>query len=271
MLVFIPRSLCALKRVAAKNEHARFGATQGIRISVKKGLYRAEATDGRRAIFAQGIVDNDVPWPGFRDTPDDAFEIVIPPKDLERACKTAETSLGPHSSVPSLVGVATMGAKVILGLGNDVMSTEAIDGRFPDTRTCVPATRPMFTVRVDPKLLAETLLAMADMLPLHASGVQLFFYGNDKPIGVCARNIDTGMMIDGLVVPLIGAAPAEETAKATAKAQSNGKAKDAPDQEKPADSPEPAAVPQPSANPEPGPVQVDSKPGKASRNSKSKK
>ena len=28
MLLFIPRSLCALKRVAAKVEHAKFGATQ---------------------------------------------------------------------------------------------------------------------------------------------------------------------------------------------------------------------------------------------------
>ena len=31
MLLFIPRSLCALKRITAKSEHARFGATQGIR------------------------------------------------------------------------------------------------------------------------------------------------------------------------------------------------------------------------------------------------
>jgi hypothetical protein len=50
MLLFIPRSLCALKRVAAKAEHHRFGATQGIRIALRSGLYRAEATDGRRAI-----------------------------------------------------------------------------------------------------------------------------------------------------------------------------------------------------------------------------
>jgi hypothetical protein len=40
MLLFIPRSLCALKRVAAKAEHARFGATQGIRIALRSGLYR---------------------------------------------------------------------------------------------------------------------------------------------------------------------------------------------------------------------------------------
>jgi hypothetical protein len=38
MLLFIPRSLCALKRVAAKTEHHKFGATQGIRIAVASGL-----------------------------------------------------------------------------------------------------------------------------------------------------------------------------------------------------------------------------------------
>jgi hypothetical protein len=54
MLLFIPRSLCALKRVAAKAEHARFGATQGIRIALRSGLYRAEATDGRQAIVRPG-------------------------------------------------------------------------------------------------------------------------------------------------------------------------------------------------------------------------
>ena len=45
MLLFIPRSLCALKRVVVKSEHARFGATTGIRIALTSGLYRAEARD----------------------------------------------------------------------------------------------------------------------------------------------------------------------------------------------------------------------------------
>jgi hypothetical protein len=70
MLLFIPRSLCALKRVAAKAEHARFGATQGIRIALRSGLYRAEATDGRRAIVVQGLTPiEDPPWPGFKEIP----------------------------------------------------------------------------------------------------------------------------------------------------------------------------------------------------------
>jgi hypothetical protein len=113
MLLFIPRSLCALKRVAAKTEHHKFGATQGIRIAVASGLYRAEATDGRRALVVQGLVPlEDPPWPGFRDTPDDAFEAIILPKDLERACKVGEDLLQNRFG---MVGLATMGNNVCLG------------------------------------------------------------------------------------------------------------------------------------------------------------
>jgi hypothetical protein len=113
MLLFIPRSLCALKRVAAKAEHARFGATQGIRITSTSGLYRAEATDGRRAIVVQGMAPNeDPPWPGFKDLPDDAFETVILPKDMERACKVGEDFLQDRFG---LFGIATVGKEVCLG------------------------------------------------------------------------------------------------------------------------------------------------------------
>ena len=47
MFLFIPRSLCALKRVAAKADQPRFAATQGIRIALTSGLFHAEATDGK--------------------------------------------------------------------------------------------------------------------------------------------------------------------------------------------------------------------------------
>src|SRR5262249_31991635 len=96
MFLFIPRSLCALKRVAAKAEHHRFGAPQGIRIALESGLYRAEATDGRRAVVVQGQVPvpmEEPPWPGFRDLPDDACETIVLPKDLERASKLGDESV----------------------------------------------------------------------------------------------------------------------------------------------------------------------------------
>lgn len=260
MFAFIPRSLCALKRVVAKSEHNQFGATQGIRITVAQGLYRAEACDGRRAVVAQGMVENDAPWPGFKDTPNDAFEVVIPPKDLERACKVAEASLGAilagrHASV----GLATVGADVMLGLGNDVVSTRTLEGRFPNVMAAVPKTRPMFSVRVDPKQLAETLLTMADLLTEDAKGVQVFFYGNDKPIGLCARNLDTGMMIDGLVVPLLTEAQAQE--KGDGKTKDNGPANGKDKPEVPAagtaETKAPAGPvdnPQPAPNPSPEPT-----------------
>src|SRR5262245_9243079 len=107
MLLFIPRSLCALKRVAAKSEHHKFGATQGIRIASASGLYRAEATDGRRAIVVQGMAPaEEPPWPGLKDLPDDAFQTIILPKDLERACKVGENFL---QSRFNAVGIATIG------------------------------------------------------------------------------------------------------------------------------------------------------------------
>jgi hypothetical protein len=206
MLLFIPRSLCALKRVAAKSEHARFGATQGIRIALASGLYRAEATDGRRAIVVQGMAPaEDPPWPGFKDTPDDAFEAIILPKDLERACKVGEDFL---QSRFGLFGIATVGKEVCLGLGTELVTARTVEGRFPNLNQVVPRKRPLFTFRVDPKILAETLLAMADLLPDEDRAVPFFYYGDGFPLGFCARNAQTGMMIDALVVPFTIPKPA---------------------------------------------------------------
>jgi len=200
MLLFIPRSLCALKRVAAKAEHARFGATQGIRIALASGVYRAEATDGRRAMIVQGLIPGeDPPWPGFKDLPDDACEAIILPRDLERACKVGEDFL---QSRFGLFGIATMGNDVHLGLGSELVTARTVEGRFPNISQVIPMKRPLFTFSFDPKVLAETLLAMAELLPEKARSVQCFYYGDGQPIGFCARNIDDGLFIDALVVPL---------------------------------------------------------------------
>jgi hypothetical protein len=211
MLLFIPRSLCALKRVAAKLEVAPYGAMQGIRIALASGVYRAEATDGHRAMIVQGLIPSeDPPWPGFKDLPDDACEAVILPRDLERACKVGEDYV--RQRVDS-VGIATMGSDVALGLGSELVTARTVEGRFPAIDQAIPKKRPLFTFSIDPKTLAETLLAMADLLPEEARSVQCFYYGENLPIGFCARNIDNGIMIDALVVPLSKPAkPGEESA-----------------------------------------------------------
>jgi hypothetical protein len=201
MLLFIPRSLCALKRVAAKAEHSRYGATQGIRITLASGLYRAEATDRRRAVVVQGLVPiEDPPWPGFKEVPDDACEAIVLPKDLERACKVGDQFV---QSRFDMVGMATVGGGVVcLGLGTDLVTARTVEGRFPMIDQVMPRKRPMFTFRIDPKLTAETLLTLAELLPDDARGVQCFYYGDGYPLGFCAQNPENGMMIDALVVPL---------------------------------------------------------------------
>jgi hypothetical protein len=240
MFLFIPRSLCALKRVAAKADHPRFSATQGIRIALACGMYRAEATDGRRAVVVQGMVPTEEPpWPAFKELPDDAFEAIILPKDLERACKVGEDVL---QSRFGLVGIATMGNNICLGLGADVVTARTVEGKYPPIDQVIPRKRPLFTFNVDPRLLGETLLAIADMLPDCDKSVQVFFYGNGAPLGFCARNNDNGMFIDALVVPLApsNAKPAE------AKPEANGQASGAPATEpaKQDDQPAPDTTPQ---------------------------
>ncbi|HYV36612.1 MAG TPA: hypothetical protein VE988_12950 [Gemmataceae bacterium] len=94
MFLFIPRSLCALKRVAAKADHLRLAATQGVRIAEAGCLYRADGTDGRRAVVVQGMAPTEEPpWPAFKELPDNAYEAITLPKDLERACKVGEDFL----------------------------------------------------------------------------------------------------------------------------------------------------------------------------------
>ena len=183
MLLFIPRSLCALKRITSKSDY-RYAATAGIRIATAKGLYRAEATDGRRAIVVQGSATPavDPPWPGLKDLPDDAYETIVSPKDLERGCK-----VGPeHVTSLGLVGLATRGNDICLGVGDDVITARLVEGKFPPIEKVIPRNKPLFTFRVDPRLLAETLLALADLLPDGEESVQFFYYGKNAPLGFCA-------------------------------------------------------------------------------------
>jgi hypothetical protein len=57
----------------------------------------------------------------------------------------------------------------------------------------------------DARNLERACLAMADLLPEEARSVQFLYYGENLPLGFCARNI--GIMIDALVVPFTAASP----------------------------------------------------------------
>jgi hypothetical protein len=111
-----------------------------------------------------------------------------------------------------------------------------VEGRFPNISQVVPKKRPLFTFSIDPKLFAETLLAMADLLPDESRAVHCFYYGEGLPIGFCARNPENGAMIDALIVPLVAPKP---DPKAT--------------EGKPQPEPQPAATPEAAAPEGPAP------------------
>ena len=201
MLLFIPRSLCALKRVAAKEGHARYARPRRASASPwLSGVYRAEATDGRRAMIVQGLIPGeDPPWPGFKDLPDDACETVILPRDLERACKVGEDFL---QSRFGLFGIATMGNDVCLGLGSELVTARTVEGRFPKIDQVIPRKRPLFTFSFDPEDSGRDLAghgrtaagdgpARADVL-LRRRPAHRFLRQEHR----------NGILIDALVVPL---------------------------------------------------------------------
>ena len=87
-------------------------------------MYRAEATDGRRAVVVQAMVPTEEPpWPAFKELPDDAFEAIILPKDLERACKVGDDFL---QSKFRLGRVATRATTSPLGWANGRVACTAV-------------------------------------------------------------------------------------------------------------------------------------------------
>ena len=79
-----------------------------------------------------------------------------------------------------------MGSDVCLGLGSELVTARTVEGRFPKIDQVIPRKRPLFTFSFDPRTLAETLLAMAELLPETDRRVQMFYYGEGLPIGFCA-------------------------------------------------------------------------------------
>jgi hypothetical protein len=73
---------------------------------------------------------------------------------------------------------------------------------LPRIDQVVPKEAPLFSFRVSAKLLAEALLTFSDLLSDEYQGVDVFFYGEGRPLGICARDSETGAFIDALVVPL---------------------------------------------------------------------
>ena len=189
MVLYLPPNLAALATVA-RREASRY-ALGAIHVrSPGGGLYRVEATDGRILAVVQGSVPK-ASYPPLEDRPEGDAQALIARDDWQRAFRLGDRRRP--------VGLATDGAEIHLAVGDQALTTRACDGRFPDVDAVLPQGGALLAVRLNPSLLIE-LLKVAVAVSA-GEGVDVLFYGRDKPVGLLARN-DEGQTFDGLIMPL---------------------------------------------------------------------
>lgn len=205
MYLFLPRTLCALKRIVARDEHSRFGATTGVLIeAVGDAMYTATATNGKQLLSVQGMCPEKTPhWNAMQAATDEALETVLSIADFEKAFRVGDEYLRKEFAV---VGLATKGDSIYLGIGDDMLHVRAVSGRFPKWRQVMPKGNPLYSVRLDPKMVADTMLALHDM---GMESVVLFYYGDGATLGLRASSEDH--LIEGALVPLVPSQRPEKT------------------------------------------------------------
>lgn len=196
MLLNLHRNLKELASLATNYEHARFGATSGVRLlDQDNGLYRAEATDGVVLAVVQGPTDP-MACP-FPDPLDGVRELVIDSKDWQKAFaldKNAQT-----------IAVISNGATAVqLCSLSQTLRGQAVEGRFPDVNRVLPTQTPLFSVKITVRHFMRILKVCAAFCEEGAESVGLHYYGEKAGvIGFSCRNAEHGQTLDALLAPLI--------------------------------------------------------------------
>lgn len=92
--------------------------------------------------------------------------------------------------------------QVVYALGQQVGQALTVQGRYPDYRAVLPRKLPLLQVRLGARLLAELCEVAAHVVGDRDAPLIINIYGVNEPIGVMARNEDTGLTFDGLLMPL---------------------------------------------------------------------
>jgi hypothetical protein len=190
VLLYLPRNLACLAALAARDS-ARYGL-QAVRVrDPGGGLYRAEATDGRLLAVLRGPVpDADYPALDGHD-PGEGAEVLVGRDDWLRAFRLGDKARP--------VGLAASGGELVLAVGDQALTAQPAEGRYPDVDQVLPRHGPLLSVRLDPVLLGALLRAAAAVNP---GGVDLLYYGPGKPLGLMTCTAD-GHAFDGLLMPLV--------------------------------------------------------------------
>jgi hypothetical protein len=206
--LLLPANLAVLVKAAAREQHCRFGATTGIRLTATRDGYQAEATNGRILARVKGAMPfdpQDYPdVPALQSAPQGGTVGTIPAEVWSKAFKGV-----PRRPVKPVLGTvaAVLGKDQATLVSTDlenanVQSPRLVEGRWPNSDQVFPKGKPRFTINVDAKLLIDLLqVAMAFSSQDHNNKVTMEFHDRNNPIAIRTKS-DDGQEFSGLIVPL---------------------------------------------------------------------
>jgi DNA polymerase III sliding clamp (beta) subunit (PCNA family) len=195
----LPATLGPLTRCAA-DDQGRY-SMNGVQVrDPGDGTFCCVSTNGRYLLIARGISPGD--GRGHLGCPPDR-PIVVPTVAWNEAFRKVPQLLDQPrgSNKPKTVELALEGTKVRLSSNERSFTCDQIDGRFPDWTRILPKRGPAFTIYVNPDLLVDILTAVKQMIGEYDK-VTLAFWTDAEPLAVVAKSAETGLCIDGLVMPL---------------------------------------------------------------------
>jgi hypothetical protein len=215
--LYLPRSVASILPFAAK-EAGRYAAMTGVRVcrfADKDGHYfKVEATDGKRAVILRGpckmpAVDHDA----LINAPNGVHEALVEARELKRAFDLCiPRDFKSRSGATPPLGLELSEHQVVMAGPGGTITTNALEGRFPDIRQVLPKQGAKMGFRVNPHLLSELLLTASQFLDEAGMFVEVLFWEGEgeadpkgqptcHPVGVIARNAE-GITFDSLIMPI---------------------------------------------------------------------
>ena len=193
-MIFIPKAASGMCALASKDA-ARY-ALNHLRVREVAGeRFHLEATDGKRLAILRGPclpTPQEVLAAGAHASPETILtEGLLLASVLKGAFKMEGDNLGILLGRPN----------TLLFVINKSLITEPGEGRFPDVDAVLPKTPALFSIAVDPILLASILTAASKVQHPDACKVQLLFWNATSPMGIICQGPD-GITFDAMLMPL---------------------------------------------------------------------
>ena len=204
-MLLLPRNLAGLAKLCAA-ESARFSMT-GVHVLEYQDRYRLEATDGKRLIIVQGEKQDEqtlnyadsLTAQTLAEASDGCFDYVVPADAWTRAFRLPTKQRKQESSV----GLVASDQRITLAVEDGQFTAQPVEGHYPNCQQVIPRKPATFSIRVNARLLADVLLAMATLASeSDYPSVDLLFWDRSHPLGVQLPSPTGGYACDALLMPL---------------------------------------------------------------------